>query len=185
MAKSTKSKENENYWGYIIFAALILVYINFSDDIWNNINSTDRTNRTNYRDTRQTNSQPKNSSTSAINYCSLPSATLIKQLTNERNYKLNGYGSVQFTQRFDHARNQWVENKIIIAGNGKRLEGNWKLLANNKIRITNVMATGGNFDASNNSKTRGMLIVKCDGSLKGMLTDPNGNTRDILINKRR
>lgn len=45
MANTTKPKENENYWGYIIFAALILIYIPFGNTIWgDSVNSTARTN---------------------------------------------------------------------------------------------------------------------------------------------
>ncbi len=45
MTKSTKPKSN--YWGYIIFAALVLLYIPFADSIWGV--STNSTSRTNYR----------------------------------------------------------------------------------------------------------------------------------------
>jgi hypothetical protein len=192
MADRTQPKETENYWGYIIFAALILIYIPFADSIWGtSINSTARSNNRPDRQVQTQNQEhPNNTSKSnnaisTINYCSLPSNELIKQLTKERNYTLNGNGNVRFTDRFDQARDQWAESQIIITGNGKRLEGNWKLLANNQISITNLMATGGNFDASRNSKTRGLLVIDCNGSLKGMLMDPNGNRRDISIQKSR
>ncbi|WP_111308858.1 hypothetical protein [Confluentibacter sediminis] len=193
MENTTKPKENENYWGYIIFAALILIYIPFADSIWgNSVNSTARTNnrpdrqiQTENQDQSNNNANGNNNATTTINYCSLPSNELIKQLTKERSYTLNGNGSVRFTDRFDHARNQWAESQIIITGNGKRLEGDWKLLANNHISITNLMATSGNVDASRNSRTRGLLVIDCNGNIKGMLMDPNGNRRDISIQKSR
>lgn len=189
---TTKPKsENENYWGYIIFAALILIYIPFADTIWGtSINSTARTNNRPDRQIQpqnqdQPNTNKNNNAISTINYCSLSSTELIKQLTKERSYTLNGNGNVRFTDRFDHARDQWAESQIIITGNGKRLEGNWKLLANNQISITNLIATSGNVDASRNSRTRGLLVIDCNGNIKGMLMDPNGNKRDITINKSR
>lgn len=194
MTKTTKSKTN-NYWGYIIFAALILLYIPFADDIWNASNTTARTNnrpdkqiQTENQDQKQittTNNKSNKRHTATLNYCELSSAELQKQLTSERHYTLNGYGYVNFTQRFDRGRNQWVENQIMISGNGKRLTGNWKLLSNNRVSIFNLMVTGGSYDASNNSRTRGMFIIQCSGNLKGTLVDRNGNTRDILIQKSR
>ncbi|MEC3906434.1 hypothetical protein VOI54_05355 [Tamlana sp. 2201CG12-4] len=185
-----KKQKDDNYWGYIIFAALILIYIPFGDDIWGASNPTSRTNRTNNRPIEQTevNSQYNRNNTNKtnnVNYCSLSTNELLKQLTKERNYKLNGSGNVRFTDRFDHARDQWVESQIIITVNRKRLEGKWKLLVNNQISITDLMVTGGNFDASRNSRTRGMLVIDCNGNLKGMLLDPNGNRRDITISKSR
>lgn len=48
--KESKSKKN-NYLGYIIFVVLILLYLNFSDAIWN---STDPTVRTNNRPNQET-----------------------------------------------------------------------------------------------------------------------------------
>lgn len=187
MTKSTtKSNENENYYGYILFSALVLICTLNSGNIYQWFTSDNHNDTpTQIQVQNQTSNTSNKLATGTINYCALSSLEIQKELTNERHYTLNGYGYVNFTQRFDRGRNQWVENQIMISGNGKRLTGNWRLLSNNRISITNLIATGGNYDASNNSKTRGMLIIDCNGNLKGTLADRNGNTRDILIQKSR
>lgn len=189
MAKPTaKSNENQNYWGYIIFAALILLYIPFADDIWNASNTTARTN---YRPDRQINTQNQNPQQATTNnnnpktgnYCSLSSLETYNYLIDTRSFTLNGKGSVRFTKRFDHGRDKWVEDKFIISSGAYRLEGNWQVKRGGIISIRNYKVINGNFDASNNSSANGILEIQCNGNLSGVLRDRNGNPIDIYIKK--
>ncbi len=73
MTKTTKSKAN-NYWGYIIFATLILIYIPFADNIWNASNTTARTNNRPDRQTQTQNQDQQQATTNnnvdrISNYC--------------------------------------------------------------------------------------------------------------------
>ncbi|GAB1857345.1 hypothetical protein MHTCC0001_21810 [Flavobacteriaceae bacterium MHTCC 0001] len=187
MANNTKpTKEKSNYWGYIIFSALILLYIPFADDIWNASNTTARTN---YRPDKQTQTQNRqntstnNNTSKTGNYCSLSSLETYNYLLDTRSFTLNGNGSVRFTKRFDHGRDKWVEDKFIISSGTYRLEGLWQVKRGNLITIKNFRVISGSFDASNNSTSRGMLTIGCNGNLEGILRDRNGNTIDILIKK--
>jgi len=184
--KESKSKK-DNYWGYIIFTAIILLYLNFSDAIWN---STDPTARTNNRPNRAVTTNTNNNNTSSnnnsrkpTNYCSLSASETFDYLTNQRSLTLNGNGSVQFTKRNDFSRNKWIENKFVVSSNGYRLEGDWKVIRGNTIKITNYKVISGNFDASNNSASVGLLTIGCNGNLSGVLRDRNGNSIDISIRK--
>lgn len=189
MEKPTKPKENESYWGYIIFVALILIYIPLADTIWGtSINSTVRTNN---RPDRQIQTQnqdhqqgtPANNTPKNINYCSLSSLETYDYLIDTRSFTLNGHGSVRFTKRFDHGRDKWTEDNIIITSGTYRLEGSWQVKRGGIITIRDYKIIGGNFDASNNSPAHGLLTIECNGNLEGVLRDRNGNTIDVLIKK--
>lgn len=188
MENKTKPKESESYWGYIIFAALILIYVPFADTIWNASSSTIRTNN---RPDRQIQTQNQdhqqaistNNTSNTNNFCSLSSLETYDYLINTRSFTLNGHGSVRFTKRFDHGRDKWTEDKMIITSGTYRLEGTWQVKRGGIITIRNYKVIGGNFDASNNNPANGLLTIGCNGNLEGVLRDRNGNTIDLLIKK--
>ncbi|MCC4214100.1 hypothetical protein [Leeuwenhoekiella parthenopeia] len=178
---STTSKPKENYWGYILFAALFLLYTTYSDGIWETLLSSDNGNGK--KPKRNISALSRDNQEEALSYCSLTTSEAYDYLINTRSFTLNGYGSVSFKEDYNHGSRNWEEGIITISGSGYRLTGNWKLSRNKKINVYNLIATGGNYDASANTKTRGHFLIECNGNLKGILIDPNGNTRDIIIKK--
>jgi hypothetical protein len=118
-------------------------------------------------------------------YCSLTLDETFNYLYESSPFKLGNSGRVNFSKRFSYENDRWVENKITITGgNGlSRLEGEWQLIGENKIRVKNLIATNGLFDASRNNATNGILIINCDGDITGVLSDTNGNVKDIFIKK--
>jgi hypothetical protein len=116
-------------------------------------------------------------------YCSLSSTETFEYLYSESPFKLGGSGTVEFTKTFSYERDSWVENKITILGGRARLEGNWKVIGGSKIRVSNLIATNGTFDASRDNGSGGVLTINCNGDIEGMLSDSNGNRKDILIGK--
>ena len=186
--KETKETKKDNYWGYIIFAALILLYIPFGDTIWGKlITPTTKSSGRNMHGTStkkpltDTNQQTNGNDTA--NYCTLSSGETYDYLINTRSFTLNGHGTVMFSKRFDHSRDKWIEDKMSISSGTYRLEGTWKVIRGNVVSISNYKVINGNFDASNNSPASGMLKIQCSGDLYGALKDGNGNSIDINIKK--
>ncbi|WP_417558738.1 hypothetical protein [Mesoflavibacter zeaxanthinifaciens] len=186
--KETKETKKDNYWGYIIFAALVLLYIPFGDTIWDKLitpttKSSGRTMHTTNPQTTLTNNNQQNNSNDTANYCTMSSSETYDYLINTRSFTLNGHGTVRFSKRFDHARDKWIEDKINISSGTYRLEGTWKVIRGNVVSISNYKVVNGHFDASNNSPASGMLKIQCSGDLYGVLKDRNGNSIDINIKK--
>ncbi|WP_298341130.1 hypothetical protein [uncultured Algibacter sp.] len=184
MENTTKSKsENENYWGYILFSALTLICTLNSGNIYNWFTNENYSNQNTTQQNTTIQNESKSNTKSTSSYCSLSSSETYNYLIDTRSFTLNGNGSVRFTKRFDHARDKWIEDKIIITSGNYRLEGTWQVKLGNLITIKNYRIISGSFDASNNSPSRGMLKIECNGNLKGVLHDRNGNMIDILIKK--
>ncbi len=117
------------------------------------------------------------------NYCDLTIAETFEYLYTESPFDLGNSGTVYFTKRFSYEYNKWVEDKITISGGRARLEGDWKIISGNRIRVSNMSATSGMFDASRNGDTSGIFTIKCNGDIEGVLKDTNGNRKEILIKK--
>lgn len=125
----------------------------------------------------------KNDTQKSSNYCSLTSNETFEYLYADSPFRLGSSGTVNFTKRFSYERNGWVENKITILGGRARLEGNWQVIRGNRIRVSNIIATNGMYDASRNGGSSGILTITCNGDIQGTLRDSNGNSKDILIEK--
>ncbi|OIQ21197.1 hypothetical protein [Lacinutrix sp. MedPE-SW] len=115
-------------------------------------------------------------------YCNLPSSETIKYLTTS-NFTLNGNGYVKFDTKYNLSTGAKQPSRFIVSGGGYRLEGDWYLSTNGRIAIADYRVVSGSFDASNNSKSRGSLNIECNGNLKGILVDYNGNNTDLFIKR--
>lgn len=115
-------------------------------------------------------------------YCNLPSSETIKYLTTS-NFTLNGNGYVKFDTKYNLSTGAKQPSRFIVSGGRYRLEGDWYLSTNGRIAITDYRVISGSFDASNNSKSRGSLNIECNGNLKGILVDYNGNNTDLFIKR--
>src|SRR5690606_12776138 len=95
----------DNHWGYIIFAALVLLYIPLGDTIWNKLitPTTKSSGRTMHGTSTQkplTNNNEQTNGNDTANYCTLSSSETYDYLTNTRSFTLNGHGTVRFSKRF-------------------------------------------------------------------------------------
>ena len=93
-------------------------------------------------------------------------------------FSLNGNGSVSFNV-FSNGN-----GSIMINGNGNTLEGTINITSNSSFSVRDLVATGGNYDASNNSGSYGTFVVSSNGDLSGSLSDRNGNSSYVTFNVR-
>lgn len=127
-----------------------------------------------------------NETNSVQNYCSLTLAETFSYLTENSPFNLGSSGSVNFTKRFSYERNAWVEKEIHISGgmnSNSRLLGKYQVTNRNTIRVFELRATGGMFDATRNGDTFGSFTINCNGDIEGYLRDYNGNTKDVTFKK--
>lgn len=122
-----------------------------------------------------------------LNYCSLTLAETFDYLTKNSPFNLGASGSVNFTKRWDYQRNSWVEGEINISGglgSNSRLSGKYQITNRNTIKVFELRVTRGMFDASRNEDTFGSFTINCDGNVRGYLRDYDGNTKDVIFEKR-
>lgn len=120
-------------------------------------------------------------------YCSLTFEKTFDYLVSNSPFNLGSGGSVNFTKRFDYQRNAWVEGEVNISGglgSNSRLSGQYRVTAGNMLKISELRATSGIYDASRNGDTYGSFTINCDGNIVGYLRDSNGNTKDITFEKK-
>ncbi|SEA56392.1 hypothetical protein SAMN05443667_105264 [Flavobacterium gillisiae] len=90
-------------------------------------------------------------------------------------FTLNGNGRVNF-----NVVSSGVGN-IMISGNGNTLTGTIVILNNSSFKVRSLVATGGNYDASNNSDSFGTLYINFNGDIRGTLMDGRGNSSTVLL----
>lgn len=88
--------------------------------------------------------------------CNFDESEMYDFLTSN-SFTLNGNGRVEF-----------YNNEIGIYGGRADLRGSFKIV-NSTIKISNLQAVSGYFDASNNNGSNGSLYVNCDGNISGSL----------------
>jgi hypothetical protein len=99
----------------------------------------------------------------------------LKDHLTRNTFSINNNGTVIF--RFNSYSNI---GSISINGGGATLAGQCEVI-NDILYVKDLGAVSGNFDASNNRGSSGMLYLSKDGSLSGSLHDGNGNSRNIQL----
>jgi len=89
-------------------------------------------------------------------------------------FSLNGNGYVKFSP---HNK---TRGTIIIKGGRADLQGTYSI-GSNSVRITNLKAIYGNFDASNNNSSSGILYLKDNGNIEGSIYAGSNSSQLILI----
>lgn len=89
-------------------------------------------------------------------------------------FTINGGGTVSFDF---HSK---MNGNIRITGGKAELLGTFVMVSDQKIKISNLSAVRGVFDASNNSGTSGYIYLSEDGTLSGRIGNRN-DSRDIIL----
>ena len=161
--------DNENYKGYVILTGGgetwkydIDVFYNNVEWKWEFTNDGEQLyvndNNTSYEDTNEDYEEEISFSDYLIN----------------NSFSLNGNGYVKFSPHNS------TRGTVIIKGGRADLQGDYSI-GSNSVRITNLKATYGNFDASNNNSSSGTLYLKDNGNIEGSLYAGGSSSELILI----
>ena len=93
----------------------------------------------------------------------------IATYVSEHTFTVNGNGSISFTN-----------GTVIVKSSNATLIGEYVITGTKSIRVSNLVATDGDFDPSNNNGSFGTIILNVDGTLSQTLSD-GSNVRTYIL----